>query len=123
MDIKFKEMHDEIILVKTKHLNLYEFDISNPEVDTLNKTTCPLETRSIFGRSDLYLLHFESVKLFIEHQEKRGHRILLPRNNSVMHIVGYDPKNFEFYIYDISFKRVTRSFKVPNPNYSDEKAI
>lgn len=59
MDIKFKEMHDGIILVKTKHLNLYELDISYSEVYTLNKTTCPLETRSIFGRPDLFLLHFE----------------------------------------------------------------
>ena len=82
-----------------------------------------METRSIFGRPDLYLLHFEQVKLFIEHQEKKGHRILLPRNNSVMHIVGYDPKKFEFYFYDINFKRITRSFQVPNPNFQDEKVL
>jgi len=59
MDIKFKEMHDDIILIKTKHLNLYELDISYSEAFIMNKTTCPLETRSIFGHPDLYLLHFE----------------------------------------------------------------
>ena len=115
-------MRDDIILVKTKHLNLYELDISYSEAFIMNKTTCPLETRSIFGRPDLYLLHFEQVKLFIEHQEKKGHKVLLPWDN-VMHIVGYDPKNFEFYIYDINFKRITRSFQVPNPLFNDEKVL
>jgi hypothetical protein len=47
---------------------------------------------------------------------------LLPRENNG-HIVGYDPKNYEFYIYDINFKRVTRSFQVPNPLYNEEKVL
>jgi len=40
-----------------------------------------------------------------------------------MHIVGYDPKKFEFYVYDINFKRITRSFQIPNPLFNEEKVL
>jgi len=38
MDIKFKEMDDDLILIKTKHLNLFELDISHQEAYIMNIT-------------------------------------------------------------------------------------
>ena len=68
MEITFKDNLDDIIHIKTKHLNLYELDISDSEAVILSKKHCAIETRSIFGNPKDFLTYFDSVKLFMENQ-------------------------------------------------------
>ncbi len=126
MEIAFKDNHLDIVLIKTKHLNMYQLDISSEVSDEaviVSKRACTIETRSIFGLPREYLIYFEAVKLFMENQQTKGHRLLIPRNHENKVLVGYDPLLHEFYVYDILANRIIRSFHLTNPNYNEEKII
>lgn len=84
-------------------------------------TPAPLELRSIFS-SPAHLDHFETLKSFLEDQTKLGLRVLLPAKDT-RYVVTYSETTGEFSMYEVMLRRVTRRFRLRNPEYSREKEM
>lgn len=67
--------------MKTKDLKIYEINLSDEGCKIISVEDCPLQTRSIFLYPEKYIDHFESLKEFIEYEEKNDSIIVLPENN------------------------------------------
>lgn len=71
-----------LVEVKTKNLKTYLLKLNEESLEVLSSHVTSLETRSIFGQPEDYILHFEALKTFIDSQEKQGSIIWLPKNNT-----------------------------------------